>query len=270
MISHHAALDDSRGGDGRDRVPGARAGRAGAGLVGLAAEHAERTMRPAGPGAGPVWSWAPCCSSARCWPSGGSMSRPPVAIAVGVGFRTRSLHRPPHAGAGGGTSIGRRRSRSDVLALDLLSQGEAALRSPDGSRPRPALRRPNLLWIVLDTLRADRMSLYGYPRPTTPAAGGVGEGRDHLRHGTIGGPVDTAVARDDVHRTLAVRARRLHRPSLFRAFPHPGRAPAARTAMRPRASSPTCGCATPLTAWGAGSIAMSTIPGRMRSASRRR
>jgi len=29
-------------------------------------------------------------------------------------------------------------------------------------------RRPNVLWIVLDTVRADRMSLYGYAQPTTP------------------------------------------------------------------------------------------------------
>lgn len=28
--------------------------------------------------------------------------------------------------------------------------------------------RPNILWIVLDTTRADRMSLYGYDKPTTP------------------------------------------------------------------------------------------------------
>ncbi len=32
----------------------------------------------------------------------------------------------------------------------------------------PAPPRPNVLWIVWDTVRADRLSLYGYPRPTTP------------------------------------------------------------------------------------------------------
>jgi arylsulfatase A-like enzyme len=32
----------------------------------------------------------------------------------------------------------------------------------------PAIERPNVLLIVADTLRADRMSAYGYPRPTTP------------------------------------------------------------------------------------------------------
>jgi arylsulfatase A-like enzyme len=33
---------------------------------------------------------------------------------------------------------------------------------------RPSSKAPNLLFIVLDTLRADHMSLYGYHRPTTP------------------------------------------------------------------------------------------------------
>jgi hypothetical protein len=32
----------------------------------------------------------------------------------------------------------------------------------------PASHAPNVLWIVMDTVRADRMSLHGYHRPTTP------------------------------------------------------------------------------------------------------
>ncbi|MBC8451228.1 MAG: sulfatase-like hydrolase/transferase, partial [Planctomycetes bacterium] len=42
----------------------------------------------------------------------------------------------------------------------------AALKS---SAPRRAERRPNIIVISIDTLRADRMSLFGNPRPTTPA-----------------------------------------------------------------------------------------------------
>jgi glucan phosphoethanolaminetransferase (alkaline phosphatase superfamily) len=30
------------------------------------------------------------------------------------------------------------------------------------------VQRPNVLIVVLDTLRADRVSCYGYDRPTTP------------------------------------------------------------------------------------------------------
>ena len=37
------------------------------------------------------------------------------------------------------------------------------------ARPLPPADSPNVLLIVLDTVRADRMSAYGYPRPTTPA-----------------------------------------------------------------------------------------------------
>jgi arylsulfatase A-like enzyme len=45
-------------------------------------------------------------------------------------------------------------------------------------RPRPPAGSPNVLLIVLDTVRADHLSLYGYERPTTPnlerlARGGI-------------------------------------------------------------------------------------------------
>jgi arylsulfatase A-like enzyme len=33
---------------------------------------------------------------------------------------------------------------------------------------RPVARGPNVLWVVWDTVRADRMSLHGHARPTTP------------------------------------------------------------------------------------------------------
>ncbi len=38
----------------------------------------------------------------------------------------------------------------------------------EAARPMPAPRAPNFLLITLDTVRADRLSLYGYSRPTTP------------------------------------------------------------------------------------------------------
>lgn len=44
-------------------------------------------------------------------------------------------------------------------ALAFLALAAAACESP---------RRPNVLWIVWDTVRADRMSLYGHGRETTP------------------------------------------------------------------------------------------------------
>jgi arylsulfatase A-like enzyme len=39
----------------------------------------------------------------------------------------------------------------------------------EASRPMPPAGAPNVLLIVLDTVRADRLSVYGYERPTTPA-----------------------------------------------------------------------------------------------------
>jgi arylsulfatase A-like enzyme len=36
------------------------------------------------------------------------------------------------------------------------------------SAGRPLSARPNVLWIVWDTVRADHLDLYGYPRSTSP------------------------------------------------------------------------------------------------------
>ena len=48
-----------------------------------------------------------------------------------------------------------------VLGLDLVAAG-------GGTLPAAAPGAPNVLLIVLDTVRADRLSLYGYGRDTTP------------------------------------------------------------------------------------------------------
>ena len=39
----------------------------------------------------------------------------------------------------------------------------------EAARSLPPEATPNVLLVVLDTVRADRMSLYGYERSTTPA-----------------------------------------------------------------------------------------------------
>src|SRR5262249_43686943 len=90
-----------------------------------------------------------------------------ITLALGIGCRMRRwvIWRAPGwqvvAYWAGGIAIG-------LLAADVAWLGrEAAMaRGPAVVPPNP--RAPNLLWIVLDTLRADHMSLYGYPRPTTP------------------------------------------------------------------------------------------------------
>ena len=56
------------------------------------------------------------------------------------------------------------------LAWSLLALAGAC--APSGDAPTPAVARQalarNLLWISLDTLRADRLGCYGYERPTSP------------------------------------------------------------------------------------------------------
>ena len=69
-------------------------------------------------------------------------------------------------------------ARELTLTAELVTAGGRALPSEDGDvriavgGPRlvqPATRPPRVvLWISQDTLRADRLSAYGYPRPTSP------------------------------------------------------------------------------------------------------
>ncbi|MGP0068216.1 MAG: sulfatase-like hydrolase/transferase, partial [Isosphaeraceae bacterium] len=90
-----------------------------------------------------------------------------VALAIGLGFRLwrgtlRAItgrRRLSYWGAGIG-----------ILALSacLLPRSNAAVPTPKSASSRPVAGSPNLLWIVVDTLRADRMSVYGYERKTTP------------------------------------------------------------------------------------------------------
>ncbi len=91
----------------------------------------------------------------------------PLAVALGVGYRIRRcLVRPslgwPRCvyGAAGIAVI--------VLGYHVAWQWNASASARGPSAARAVAHRPNLLWIVLDTLRADRMSLHGYPRSTTP------------------------------------------------------------------------------------------------------
>jgi arylsulfatase A-like enzyme len=56
-----------------------------------------------------------------------------------------------------------------VLIAHATWQWSRVAGSGDRAWGRPAIAGPNLLWIVMDTVRADRMGLYGYDRPTTPS-----------------------------------------------------------------------------------------------------
>ena len=90
-----------------------------------------------------------------------------VALALGLGFRLWHWMVRPIAGW-------RRLSYSGagivILALPacLFTQWNAVVRTPEPTWSRPVAGSANLLWIVVDTLSADHMSMYGYSRQTTP------------------------------------------------------------------------------------------------------
>jgi arylsulfatase A-like enzyme len=90
-----------------------------------------------------------------------------LALAVGLGFRLRRVlvRRTPgwrraSCWAGAFALVG--------LAVYSFWQWDLVTRAKDRAWSRPTRRAPDLLWIVMDTVRADHMSLYGYERPTTP------------------------------------------------------------------------------------------------------
>jgi arylsulfatase A-like enzyme len=121
---------------------------------------------------GPAWDWAGTVLGVLMLLGPlltvrGFHAMAPVAVSLGVGYRIRHyLVRP--------TPFWRRRVHTaalfglGVLGLLVLSQWRALGSIPARPAPGSATRAPNLLWIVVDTLRADRMSVYGYARPTTP------------------------------------------------------------------------------------------------------
>jgi arylsulfatase A-like enzyme len=121
---------------------------------------------------GPAWDWAgmvlgfllfygPLLSVRGFHPLA------PLAVSMGLGFRIRRLIVRP-------TEAWRRRIHGaaligiGVLGLLVLTQWHKEPAVPRPLTAGTAGPAPNLLWIVLDTLRADRMSVYGYERPTTP------------------------------------------------------------------------------------------------------
>ena len=60
--------------------------------------------------------------------------------------------------------------------LPILAQALLGLCACSPSTdPNPATPRPDVLFIVVDTLRADRLEPYGYPRPTSPNLAALAE-----------------------------------------------------------------------------------------------
>lgn len=61
-----------------------------------------------------------------------------------------------------------------ILASSVMIRDWMKQRAEEG-RTLPGPDVPNVLLIVLDTVRADRLSLYGYHRATTPALARLAE-----------------------------------------------------------------------------------------------
>ena len=127
-----------------------------------------------------------------------------LLVALGVAFRLAPvLERHPDRW--------RRRlvlSVPVLLGLVLLQAGwifggDRIKQWREERRPLPPAGSPNVLLIVLDTVRADHLSLYGYPRPTTPNLGATGPARDSLRPGSSRRTLDPGVAREHVHGAMA-------------------------------------------------------------------
>jgi arylsulfatase A-like enzyme len=55
-----------------------------------------------------------------------------------------------------------------ILLASYIFLGDRLKQAREASRPLPPANSPNVLMIVLDTVRADHLSLYGYERATTP------------------------------------------------------------------------------------------------------
>jgi arylsulfatase A-like enzyme len=55
-----------------------------------------------------------------------------------------------------------------LMGLTLYAINPSIHRADVAAKPAVPIGEPNIILITLDTLRADHLSLYGYPRPTTP------------------------------------------------------------------------------------------------------
>ena len=90
-----------------------------------------------------------------------------AALALGLGFRLWHWMVRPIAGWRRLSYFG---AGIVILALPawLFTQWSAVVRTPEPTWSRPVAGSANLLWIVVDTLRSDHMSMYRYRRRTTP------------------------------------------------------------------------------------------------------
>ena len=91
---------------------------------------------------------------------------------------------------------------SVLLLAGSVVVGDGVKQRLETSHAFPPSGSPNVLLIVLDTVRADHLSLEGYGRPTTPTLERLARiGNRFDRAGDS--PMDAAIARQLLHRPLA-------------------------------------------------------------------
>ena len=81
--------------------------------------------------------------------------------------------------------------------------GHAWLTWRESTQPLPARGSPNVLLLVLDTVSADHLSLYGYSRPTSPNLERIARRGIRFNSARVNGPVDASIARKHVYRAMA-------------------------------------------------------------------
>ncbi len=94
-----------------------------------------------------------------------------------------------------------------LLLAGSVPAGDWIKQRREAGRPLPPADSPNVLLIVLDTVRADHLSLYGYHRATTPKLEQLAKRGIRFEQCAGHRAVDPPFAREHVHGPLAPRAR---------------------------------------------------------------
>ena len=94
------------------------------------------------------------------------------------------------------TALASGRAQAMLTLAVLAVSGTALLMRPtpavDATQPAPALGRPSIVLITLDTTRADHLSLYGYTRRTSPQLKAFASGATLYRHAYATGDMTLA------------------------------------------------------------------------------
>ena len=155
--------------------------------------------------------WSPAADRHLGRPAGAGGGRPGIyaeawfLVALGVAFRmVPVLERHPAAAAARGWCGASRSCWGWSCSRRAGSSGGDRIKQwREEGRPLPPAGSPNVLLIVLDTVRADHLSVYGYRSRHHAHPGAAGGAGNPLRRGPRTRPLDARLARQLLHRPLA-------------------------------------------------------------------